>query len=63
MPATEKYIYLATYTDASGKETVRLVRAEKRSAAQNHVLHLCKANAQNVADVLGAGGKIEEAAA
>ena len=62
MTDTKGDIYLATYTDAAGKETERLIRAEKRSAAQNHVLHLCKANAQNVADVLGAGGKIEEAA-
>ena len=62
MPTTEKDIYLATYTDTAGKETSRLIRAEKRSEAQNHVLHLCKANAQNVADVLQAGGKIEEIA-
>ena len=57
----EKTIFLATVFNADGTETERLVRATTAHAGRAHCLHICKANAQNVADVLGKGGKIEDA--
>ena len=62
MPATEKVLALATFFDKDGKETSRLIRAASINAAKKHVFHICKASADDVARVLGAGGKIEEAA-
>ena len=62
MTATEKVIYLLTCFDAESKETERLVEAESRAAGLAHVAKLNKASPQDVARVLGAGGRIEEAA-
>jgi len=61
MAKNEQAIYLATCFDAEGKETERLVNAASRSAATKHVVALNKASAADVARVLGAGGKVEEA--
>lgn len=61
MTATEKSIYLLTCFDADGKETERLVNAESRNAATHHAMRVNKASAADVARVLGAGGKVEEA--
>jgi len=54
-------IYLITQFDAEGEETERLVNAESRSKAAGHVVKLNKASPADVARVLGAGGKVEEA--
>ena len=54
-------IYLITQFDADNAETERLVNAESRSAALKHVARLNKASPADVARVLGAGGKVEEA--
>ena len=59
--ATEKTIFLLTCFDAEGAETERLVFAESRSAGLAHVAKLNKASPADVARVLGAGGKVEEA--
>jgi len=61
MTATELSIYLLTTFDAEGKETERLVSAASRAAGLAHVAKLNKASPQDVARVLGAGGKIEQA--
>ena len=61
MPATEKTIYLLTCIDVDGKETERLVEAESRAAGLAHVAKLNKASPADVARVLGAGGKVEQA--
>lgn len=58
---TEKAIYLITHFAAEGTETERLVNAESRSAAMKHVAQLNKASASDVARVMAAGGKVEEA--
>ncbi len=63
MTTTEKTLYLLTCFDAEGKESERLVSAETRNAATGHVAKLNKASPQDVARVLGAGGKVEEAQA
>lgn len=62
MAETEKTLFLLTCFDADGKETERLVEAETRSKAAQHVLGVNKASAADVARVLGAGGKVEKAA-
>jgi len=59
--ATEKDIYLITCFDAEEEETERLVNAETRNQAVHHVVRINKASAADVARVLGAGGKVEEA--
>jgi hypothetical protein len=59
--AIAKDIYLITCFDAEGFETERLVNAESRAAATKHAMRLNKASAADVARVLGAGGKVEEA--
>jgi len=61
MPKADPAIYLVTHFDAESKETERLVSAESRSKAQNHVVRLNKASAADVARVMAAGGKVEEA--
>lgn len=58
----DKTIYLCTFFDAEGKETERLVSADTRGAAVKHVAHFCVASAADVARVLGAGGRVEDAA-
>lgn len=55
-------LFLVSIYNADGTETERLIRANSAHAARSHVMHACKANADNVADVLGKGGKIEQAA-
>ena len=60
---TKNDIFLLTCFDAEGEETERLVSAETRSAATGHALKVNKASAADVARVLGAGGKVEEAKA
>ena len=62
MTATEKTITLATFFDKDGKSVERLIKASSVNAAKKHVFHICKASADDVARVLGAGGRIEEAA-
>ena len=61
MPTTEKALYLLTCFDAEGKETERLVSAESAHKARQHVVRLNKASASDVARVMAAGGKVEEA--
>lgn len=61
MATVETTIYLLTTFDADGKEAERLVESDTRHAAQNHALRINKASAADVARVLGAGGKVEEA--
>ena len=61
--AAEQTIFLLTCFDAAGKETERLVSAETRNAAIYHVAKLNKASASDVARVMSAGGKIEQAQA
>ena len=56
----EKTIYLVTVFNSDGTEKERLVRSKTRGKALAHVAVINKAGPQNVADVLGAGGKIEE---
>ena len=63
MAKNESAIYLLTCFDAEGKETERLVEAATRAAAVKHALQCNKASAADVARVLGAGGKVEEAKA
>lgn len=63
MPTTEKVLYLLTCFDTEGKESERLVEAESRAAGLAHVAKLNKASPSDVARVLGAGGKVEEAKA
>ena len=59
----EKTIFLATTFDAAGKEAERLVEAESRSAAVQHCVRINKASAADVARVMNASGKVEEAKA
>ncbi len=59
----EKNIYLVVCTDAEGKETERLVSAAKPTEAIGHVVGVRRAKPEDVARVMGAGGKIEEAGA
>lgn len=61
MTATDLSIFLLTTFDAEGKETQRLVKAETRLKASHHALRTNLASADDVARVLGAGGKVEEA--
>lgn len=61
MPATEKTIFLLTCFDSEGTETERLVEAESRNAGLAHVAKLNKASPADVARVLQAGGKVEQA--
>ena len=63
MTATELSIFLLTTFDAEGKETERLVSAATRHDATAHAVKINKASAADVARVLGAGGKVEEAQA
>lgn len=58
-----KNLYLVTTFDAEGKETERLVSAEKRSQAVGHVVKLNVASAADVVRVMGKGGKVEESLA
>lgn len=60
--STEKTLYLLTCFDTKGDETERLVEADSRNKAMSHVAKLNKASAADVARVLGAGGKVEQAA-
>lgn len=60
--ADEKTIYLLVITDTDGQETERLVSAAKPTDAMRHALGVRRANPQDVARVLGAGGKVEQAA-
>ena len=62
MTATELSIYLLTYTDAEGSETLRLVKAAKPTQAMGHAIGVRRAKPEDVARVLGAGGKVEDAA-
>lgn len=59
---SEKTIYLLTITDADGKESERLACASKPSQAMRHAIGVRRAKPEDVARVMGAGGKIEEAA-
>ena len=61
MTTTANAIYLLTCFDAEGVETERLVEAESAHKARQHVVRLNKASSHDVARVLGAGGKVEEA--
>lgn len=61
MTTTELTIYLLTTFDPEGKETERLVEATTRNAAVFHVAKLNKASAGDVARVMAAGGKVEQA--
>ena len=61
MTATESTIYLLTCFDVDGNETERLVSAESRAAGLSHAVKLNKASPVDVARVLGAGGKVEQA--
>ena len=54
-------IWLVTVFNADGTEVERLVRADTRGNALKHVAVINKAGPQNVADVLGSGGKVEVA--
>ncbi len=54
-------IYLLTLTDAEGEETERLVTAEKPTQAMGHAIGVRRAKPEDVARVLGAGGKVEQA--
>jgi len=56
-------IHLLTYTDAEGKETERLIEAAKPSKAMQHAIGVRRAKPEDVARVLGAGGKLEQAEA
>ena len=60
MTATELSIYLLTCYDAEQKETERLVKAAKPTEAMRHAVGVRKASPDDVARVLGAGGKVEE---
>lgn len=57
----EKTIWLLTCFDAGGVECERLVNADTRSAANAHAVKVNKASAADVARVLSAGGKVEQA--
>lgn len=61
MTTTEKTLFLLTCFDIEGTESERLVEAETRHSAMHHVARLNKASAADVARVLGAGGKVEQA--
>ena len=61
--SSEKTIFLLTCFDSEGNESERLVSAESRSAGLAHVAKLNKASPADVARVMQAGGKIEEAQA
>ena len=61
--SSEKTIFLLTCFDSAGKETERLVSAETRLQATSHAVKVNKASAADVARVMSAGGKIEEAQA
>ncbi len=58
---TENPIYILNCTDAEGKESERLVRAAKPTAAMGHVVGVRRAKPDDVARVMQAGGTIEEA--
>lgn len=62
MPKTANAIFLLTYTDAEGVEHERLVRAAKPTAAMRHAVGVRRASTEDVARIVGAGAKIEEAA-
>ena len=55
-------LFLLTYTDAEGKEAERLVRAAKPTAVMRHAVGVRRATPEDAARIVGAGGKIEEAA-
>lgn len=57
----EKDIFLITTFATDGKEAERLVEAETRNQAVHHALRINKASSQDVARVLQAGGKVEQA--
>lgn len=61
MDKKEKTLFLLTCFDGEGKETERLVSAWTRHAAHDHAVKVNKASAADVARVLGAGSKIEDA--
>ena len=58
----DKNIYLLTCYDAEQKETERLVSASKPTEAMRQAVGVKRASPADVARVLGAGGKVEQAA-
>ena len=58
----DKTIFLVIVFNADGTEASRLVSAPTRNAAVAHVLHACKASAEDVWEVTAKGGKVEEVA-
>jgi hypothetical protein len=58
----ESFIYLATCYDAAQKETERLIKATKPTKAMRTVVGVRRATPEDVARIIGAGGKIEDAA-
>ena len=61
MPKTENAIHIVTIYNQDGTETERLVTAPKPTAAMRHCIGVKKASPADVARVLGAGGKVEDA--
>ena len=60
MPKAEVSIYLITCYDEDQKETERLIKAAKPTDAMRCVVGVRKAKPEDVARVLGAGGKVEQ---
>ncbi len=58
---SDNAIFLLISTDAEGNESERLVSASKPTEAMRHVLGVRRAKPEDVARVMGAGGKIEVA--
>ena len=60
--AKPRTIFLLTCYDSEGAETERLVTAAKPTQAMRHAIGVRRAKPEDVARVLGAGGKVEDAA-
>ena len=52
-------IFLLTYTDSDGKTAERLMQAMKPTAAMREVIGVKRAQPEDVARVMAAGGKVE----
>ena len=57
---TDTSIFLLTYTDSEGKTAERLMQAMKPTSAMREVIGVQRAKPEDVARVLGAGGKVEQ---
>lgn len=60
MPKKERVIFLISQGEGEARQH-RLINATSKLKAIEHILDAKKASAADVARVLGAGGKVEEA--